>query len=96
MGLDSSIFHQNNDPKQTSHHSNRHFEYKGIDLLPLYSQSPDLDPIENLWPMIDGKLSKLIIKSKSELKSALEDIWYLIPKKNLPDISRKLKESYCL
>jgi hypothetical protein len=31
--------------------------------------------------MIDGKLSKLIIKSKSELKAALEDIWYLIPKK---------------
>jgi transposase len=49
MGLDHFIFQQDNDPKHTSKLAKRFFEEKNIELLPWAPQSPDLNPIENLW-----------------------------------------------
>ena len=46
---DGHKFMQDNDPKHTSRHAKLFIEEKGINWLKILAESPDLNPIENLW-----------------------------------------------
>ena len=48
---------------------------KGISCLDWPGNSPDLNPIENLWAIIKRKLARKVIKSKRELIEALLNAW---------------------
>jgi hypothetical protein len=54
------------------------------------AQSPDMNPIENLWGFIKEKVQELMPKNKDELKSAIRKAWYGIPK----EITQKLALSF--
>lgn len=41
--------YQDNDPKHTSKYISRFFEEQGINWWPTPPESPDLNPIENIW-----------------------------------------------
>lgn len=41
-------------------------------------QSPDMNPIENLWDELDRRVRKRTIKNKQDLKNALLEEWDLI------------------
>ena len=53
------------------------------------SQSPDLNPIENLWEIVDQKIRKEISKNSTELFEKLEAAWRSIDL----DIIEKLIQS---
>lgn len=56
-----------------------------ISLLPWPAQSPDLNPIENLWAALDYQVDKVGRKPKNEndLFAILQEAWQNIPVANL-------------
>ena len=69
--LENFIFQQDNDPKHTSRIFKNYFEEKGIGTLSWPSQSPHLNPIENLWDELDRKIPQIKRKGFWEYKVAL-------------------------
>ena len=67
------IFQQDNDPKHTSKKAKEFFIQKQIELLEWPAQSPDLNPIEHLWAILDKKCGTRCLKRKEDLKIMLQE-----------------------
>ena len=51
------------------------FIQKQTELLEWLAQSPDLNPIEHLWEILDQKPGARYLKKKEELKILLQEAW---------------------
>jgi hypothetical protein len=83
MSLSDFIFQQDNDPKHTAKLTNTFFEQRNIKKLPWPPQSPDMNPIENLWNYIKVEVSKFQPKNINELKQRINIPSSLILKQRL-------------
>jgi transposase len=73
------IFQQDNDPKHTARLTRQWFLDTGVLLLEWPSQSPDLNPIENLWSILDASLKNRTPQSEAELLEILQEGWRNVP-----------------
>ena len=80
--VDSFIFHRDNGPKPTTRIVTNRIPENGLDKLPRVAQSPDLNPIKNLWEMVGHRINRNAISRISDLKSEIEKVWYSKPKED--------------
>lgn len=87
---DHFILQQDNDPKHTSRLFKAYLAEKDIETLPWPSQSPDLNPIENLWDDLDRRVQQIKRKSFGDYKEALFRAWTEIPQETLIKLVRSM------
>lgn len=79
-------FQQDNDPKHKAYNVRQWLIYNTPHLLETPPQSPDLNPIEHLWSILESKIRQHHIQSKNDLKRVILEEW---PKITV-DITKKL------
>ncbi len=79
-------FQQDNDPKHVSRVATEWFEDHQVRVLPWPAQSPDLNPIENLWSILDYRTRNRHPRNGDELFQALETEWNDLPLDLLEDL----------
>lgn len=90
MGLGDFIFQQDNDPKHTSKVANNYFSENNIEKLDWPPQSPDLNPIEHLWTILDDKIP---MESRTNIPAFWEKMqseWRVIPENIIKNLSSSM------
>jgi len=82
-------FQSDNDPKHTSKKAKKFLKDHKVSVIPWPSQSPDLNPIENLWRDLKIAVSKYKVRNQEELWEITRREWASIS----IDRCRKLVES---
>jgi transposase len=72
---DSYLFQQDNDPKHTALIKREWLLYNARGLLGTPPQSPDINPIENLWSLLETRIRKCKCSSRQMLIENFNKEW---------------------
>ncbi len=73
------IFQQDLAPAHTAKGTKSWFNDHGVTLLDWPANSPDLNPIENLWDIVKRKMRDTRLNNADELKATVKETWASIP-----------------
>ncbi len=73
------IFQQDLAPAHTAKCTKSWFNDHGVTVLDWPANSPDLNPIENLWGIVKRKMSDTRPNNADELKATVKETWASIP-----------------
>lgn len=88
-GDDSWVLQEDNDPKHTSRRAKRWRADNDVVRISWPSQSPDLNPIENVWRVLKVNVLKRHPKNVKQLRDAVDEEW----KKFGPELAQNLVNS---
>ena len=88
--LSDYIFQQDNEPKHTTKSMKKWLSENNVNILQSPSQSPDLNPIMNLWWFLKIQIRKRAPANINNLRTTCQKEWYKIP----TNYSKKLIENY--
>jgi len=74
-GKESWIFQQDNDPKHTSRLARKWLADHRVTTMEWPPQSPDLNPIENRWDVLNTKRSGINARNATQLLEIRRDAW---------------------
>ena len=72
-------FQQDNDPKHTSRIAKAYLQENVPEMLEWPSNSPDLNPIENLWAIVKRNVEKRMPRNIEDLEQFMKEEWQNIP-----------------
>lgn len=93
LKLSSSYkFYQDNDPKHKSYVAREWLLYNTPKTLETPPQSPDLNPIENIWKLIKQRIQKQHIYTKVALENLLKTEWQNIDREYIRNLVDSVPE----
>jgi transposase len=82
---------QDNDPKHTSRLATEFVKENIPMVMDWPSNSPDLNPIENLWGIVKNNVERRMPKNLGELESFMVEEWNRIPESMLINLVGSMK-----
>jgi hypothetical protein len=86
------ILQQDNDRKHTAQATKDYLEDHNISCMVWPAQSPDLNPLENLWSILDNKCSDRACKNANSLFEVLLKAWKLLDRELLEKLVDSMPE----
>ncbi len=84
---------QDNDPKHTSRVGKKFFEDNSVNWWKTPPESPDANPIENLWHELKEFIRREVKpKSKDELINGIREFWKTVDKQKCTKYIRHLRK----
>jgi transposase len=85
-------FQQDNDPKHTSRLAKSYLTSNMPKVIDWPSNSPDLNPVENLWNLVKKNVEKRMPRNLEELEIFMKEEWDLIPNSTLKNLVSSMKK----